>query len=1672
MRKFNKKQIVAISFPILLLLGIVITVVIPKGSILKALTDESLLVNIVSDGKEINGLRTKEDTANLQITAKETGIYMIPFDENESQLTFPKSNEEMIPHFESTVKDFDTTLLDPIATSQSTTSSNAESSEKLDPLAIPVVESAIYKVTDNNDRSKGNYYFKLKKNQQVSIDLRRESEKSFSVVVINHANSKEKQTLVDFIEEEKKDTTSSSQPTLINRLAEETSKNTSSTVQEKQQESEQKSEEAPVISSQPDVPTAVEDGKTILQAVTKPTSTNLEDLVKKDFKPGDSLIHPLLLTSDQLPKVESSNVDSELVAINGQVKTLDGTAEWDSDNNPGHDTNNHNDIVRSWDQITYNVSFAIQNMNPDVKYQNIKYQVTGTLPDAVQVGTDGKSPQLNGVIANGTLYNNDDNQPNPNATEGYSEGTVESSIPSIGQIIVPIVVNVMGAPNKHTLSPTFKLKIVSAEKVNADGSIEEVTMGDDYDSSDFSDFKPTAKTVSAKPSVAVKFVKGQGIQDKGSVTGEDLPLNSNGSARMQYYDAGIVTTLAPLSEHKNWGNKYVGSTFPKESIQYTIRYGVNYNDASNGEYSTNSWAMSVQGYTPAGRKQPWQRPTTGARGTTLNTSAFDNPLRVPNALSEKINTQPVETNPEESGVYNSGKFVVNNTNFNAASNSSTTTVTNTEFTPVANPYIYNLDGSLYTPLGEQPFSSLEVIFAVDNASIVGQGLANNWSSYKYYPIIDSITVDGEVQQNNTNLIFTHNITNKGSYVSGPTFLSEDASVNLDIENSNSGQNYGGAHLKPNQKITFGDFTMSSNTGVREVDKIFIFDPSALAVDDTRAPYSHNYGEINDSYQYGVLKSGQTPPYENYTVGTYINTYAKFDWYGSLADVPSGKKISAVDVKVKTDAYYPTPGSTSAPFISKIPMKVIQMEKGDVTPLGNKLTVLMATQFKDSSNNIVFDPVRDYPTNSNVNNGVFKPSTFSSTGEVTKNTTFYNFIGDSAWVTPLSISTETDVKESLYDIDDPVEIKVQGIMNGADTMDYDGAIKTTLPVGINYVSGTAVDGQGNPIPDPEVTTVGSGETLKQVLTWSISSTNSKVDIPNISMSSGTGLAEINFKASTNLYLLNKTPGFNSEGQTKSSLVVNTIGTLWQTGDPNNNDKSPDATRSSSDRFNMKFNQQVPFIKIGDKRAIDVGNKDLAQEDDGASMNDITYELTSTYRAVPENEDSLSATINMLDVLPYNGDGRGTKLAGSYSVQSVKLTLTDDQGNNLAIAPTEIKTAYSSEAPGTNYTINSDPNKLTGFTEVEKIPQDAKAILFKATGVPTGAIMKATIVLRPDSKQKAGDIFVNSANMNSNIDKFIKSDYIKTTVYGRDLTGVAWYDDDSDGLIGVTEGFAKDIAVKLYRTSTAIPEYKNELVKNSLTGQKFVDESENSLIKTDDQGKYSFENLPEGEYIAEFVIGDQVIQKKFTVTTPLVGDDPKLNSKADQTTFKTDSYDLPKISDLITNTTLSNSTYNVTDVNIGLVRISNSTIRLFKYEAGSAVDANSNGSLSDTEKSTGTPLAGATFDLYKGNDQTEKIGTATTDANGYLNFTGLALGDYNLVETKAPEGYELMKTPIKVSITEGNQTVMVYQDNEKTTELPHAGGNGPMVWLLGIASALGLAGLGALYHYYRHPGKKGA
>ncbi|MBC2072592.1 SpaA isopeptide-forming pilin-related protein [Listeria marthii] len=87
------------------------------------------------------------------------------------------------------------------------------------------------------------------------------------------------------------------------------------------------------------------------------------------------------------------------------------------------------------------------------------------------------------------------------------------------------------------------------------------------------------------------------------------------------------------------------------------------------------------------------------------------------------------------------------------------------------------------------------------------------------------------------------------------------------------------------------------------------------------------------------------------------------------------------------------------------------------------------------------------------------------------------------------------------------------------------------------------------------------------------------------------------------------------------------------------------------------------------------------------------------------------------------------------------------------------------------------------------------------------------------------------------------------------------------------------------------------------------------------------------------------------------------------------------------------------------------------------------LTKTDGETKAPLANATFKLVdKDNNATENL---TTDASGKLEITDLVPGDYQLIETKAPAGYELDTVPVDVKITfDQKDTLQVTKTNLKT------------------------------------------
>ena len=68
--------------------------------------------------------------------------------------------------------------------------------------------------------------------------------------------------------------------------------------------------------------------------------------------------------------------------------------------------------------------------------------------------------------------------------------------------------------------------------------------------------------------------------------------------------------------------------------------------------------------------------------------------------------------------------------------------------------------------------------------------------------------------------------------------------------------------------------------------------------------------------------------------------------------------------------------------------------------------------------------------------------------------------------------------------------------------------------------------------------------------------------------------------------------------------------------------------------------------------------------------------------------------------------------------------------------------------------------------------------------------------------------------------------------------------------------------------------------------------------------------------------------------------------------------------------------------------------------------------------GKVLENAEFSLYSDKECTKEIEKGKTDKNGQLNFDRIVVGDFYLKETKAPDGYRLLKDPIKISLKNVN------------------------------------------------------
>lgn len=1266
----------------------------------------------------------------------------------------------------------------------------------------------------------------------------------------------------------------------------------------------------------------------------------------------------------------------------------------------GYDYSGEDNIVRTFDQVSYNVNIGISNT--DKRYNSLRVRLDTELPDAWRIDTSGQVRQT-AELANGTVTDTGNGTKKSSRSVWTILGSESGSGGVSGQVYFTETMETFGGVNGDKLKPEFTVTIESA--TTTDGETEVINQIID------SSIKPELNDtvyITAKPLVDAHLSWTPArMSTFEKATGDPSKPHS------LITNVGVYVELKPLPGREDL-TSIKGSTYPLGGIKYKLDQHMFYSNEVTGDtgipliIGKDNPPLQVITYDglPGWNMDNRRQFTAEYEGIKdIYQPIIRQGLGAPVGYTNRT-YPPNQDYSTTIGIYNTGNPKVRNL---PAESDYSIEIENTDYTPASvgrNKWLLSGDPM---SANAKPFSvtAMQVLFPYDYL----EQMDVERGSINYRLTISEIEYEDTTQEveGSIDMIWKNNWPGEiATHAVALNSKREGINTNpIDRKNYTSA----GDSITAKGNSIWGSF-YTTFVDIQAAATILYgrWNANSMSYDETRnIIFNITGGNLQNAY-YGV-----GPKVPDSTLKTQEAIDKEYTWYSTVEEALDNGEVSAI----KTNYRITDPSGQARPRFF-VPLKAVG-PVGAVDKDG-EANVLLTNAFNYASDGETLTkhyPLTDRPA--------YSPTTYDKYGEITNTHNPTSSWGDTLYIGNMTIRPTIEAEKSSYAPDEHIKWTVHGSVESDYEDNLKVTFKVTIPKETQYVDGTAKDHEGKSLSDPTRT---PNEDGSWTLTWTLDYRKPDLYNPKVTFDTSIVSSQLNFE--------------NNVANLSAKVVVE----VCTESDPNNHDDSSEEFRTSTGVITVTNSGTLIVDKTVDQPYIDNGKTEF------------TYKV-----AFRNHSPAPMKNVRILDVLPYNGDGRGTQYNGKYS-------LTKAAQLNEAINGSIWYTAESVD-------VAIDPNDIVlgdgNWHLLDKNMSDlkeAKAVMLVYDSLPKGEDMSLALTLEAQG-QRPGDIYVNSPSLNSNLNSYVNGVPRSVRVVGRDFSGVAWYDDDYDGLMNDqsdkvgSEDFAADIPVKLYRTSLVDPNIKNQLMEESLTGEKFVIDGE-SQVKTDENGKYTFTCLPEGEYVAEFIIDGQ----KYRVTKQLVGDDSTKNSKANAD-CKTSNYNLPvcndcgplwKLADPVT------STHHTTDVNIGLIRFG--TINLFKYEAGTAVDENKDGKLDDSEKANGKPLKGAVFELYEGHDGTgNRLGEATTDENGKLQFGELNLGEYSLVETTAPDGFELLKKPVNVTITGDNQVVQLYQDNDRQTELPFTGGNNPTMTVLLIAASLLAIGFIGMTFYYRQPNQRG-
>ena len=1063
------------------------------------------------------------------------------------------------------------------------------------------------------------------------------------------------------------------------------------------------------------------------------------------------------------------NGDKGYISSAQIIQTKTGTGPWDADDEPGNDSSEDNNIVRSFDQVIWTVESTMQ-MKSDSGANSLTggtLNIEAKLPETcTYMKWDIES--MSWTEGTGKLSNN-----GRTLSAQYKMSDETITVP--GKQTLTLILKLEGAKNALEIKPEIKVWLEGNEENEK-------------------------CTVTNVENVYVSSAPKYDIRLDNYSSGIETETN-DGDARIYKY------SLAFLLQGDSVSKGLKGVEYPQGDLTFDINYNLqrtvigqsNYEDITNGNMKLYNYKYNNQFSDVLGNPE------------NLITTSF------PSNFCHSWGKLPYSNQGDSRRkVYQNGNLKMEDNGTGLIKVTISNYGYNGTFPDRTDYGTYSTD-SAYSITDDIGFISIGMFYIQVNLNEETkkentQCYINIEANNMKVNTVGGDTCTKEVNTANNTIRTNHITYTVGSYSKQIQFFSDNYGLLASKWGAGDAKTYNNSQLFIGEEITTS-INNSKENWVYGIDELIKFDDEAIEpiLLSNSSEYTVSGLQGISNMKFNILYAGKKDKSGWNSDSEMIQTTAdKLVYFDTLNELKENG-YTCVAVMSESKNGYITSGINIRMLI---PIKIKETAKpGKVYQAVSDIWIYNEGNAPDRSTQTYLKTTNrsDFPpTVWSQGNLPYVKTSYDENGQMEQGShgggVLYGnsilVLGAEQKVELTSWNEDATERKTNYDIgrnENIINYRIAPQLNG--NADIDGVtvkLTTTLPKGLEYVAGSS------DYIEPDIINNSNGTTT---LIW---------EIYNCSV--GESIRTINFKAHIN----EETP--NGTQYTTQTIILA------------DKDKVGNA-----DAIYRTVTNTITVTNLASHRLYKETDEPIVEKN----------QMIKYHISYKNNTDENVPDFQLLDILPYNGDVRGTKYNGTYILDHLEIT-----------GQTGLKTYISTDESVRNITAKDENIGISNNwkeVNINNIKENATAFAVKGE-ISEGQGVDIMVYLTPTGNQPK-DIYVNSATAQTNKDsEEMTSTDITIQVVSRKIQGKVWEDSNRNGVIDSSEKYLEGTVVKLLNSTN-----NTEVIRTT----------------TNTHGEYEFTDLAKGTYKVEVEI-----DSLHELTDKEVGTNREINSKFNQASKQTE------------------------------------------------------------------------------------------------------------------------------------------------------------------------------------------